>query len=81
MTQLPDKVRSGEFHHSMGMYGSDNAALKTIAERPYLVAFVAVVQVMTMSSFVLYEAFAEVTRVPGVTSEASIGRNHPMTDG
>ena len=36
MVALPEKVRSGEFHHNMGMYESDNAASKTIASRPAL---------------------------------------------
>jgi uncharacterized protein (DUF169 family) len=36
MVPLPDKVKSGEFHHNMGMYESTNSAAKTIASRPAL---------------------------------------------
>ena len=31
---VPDKVRSGELHHNAGVFGSDEAAAKTIAARP-----------------------------------------------
>ncbi len=33
---LPDKVRSGEFHYNIGMFGSVEAAKKMIEERPQL---------------------------------------------
>jgi uncharacterized protein (DUF169 family) len=36
MVPLPEKVRSGEFHHSMGMYGSTDSAARTMASRPSL---------------------------------------------
>lgn len=36
MVPLPDKVRSGEFHHAMGMYESTNSAARTISSRPSL---------------------------------------------
>jgi uncharacterized protein (DUF169 family) len=35
---LPEKVRSGEFHHNMGMYDSVEAAAATIANRPSIPA-------------------------------------------
>jgi uncharacterized protein (DUF169 family) len=35
---LPEKVKSGEFHHNMGMYDSDKAAADTIAIRPTIAA-------------------------------------------
>jgi len=35
---LPEKVKSGEFHHNMGMYESNEAAASTIAVRPSLPA-------------------------------------------
>jgi uncharacterized protein (DUF169 family) len=33
---LPEKVKAGEFHHSMGMYETTDAAAKTISVRPQL---------------------------------------------
>lgn len=33
---LPEKVKAGEFHHSMGMYETTEAAAKTISVRPQL---------------------------------------------
>jgi uncharacterized protein (DUF169 family) len=36
MVPLPEKVKSGEFHHNMGMYESAEAACKTCASRPSL---------------------------------------------
>jgi uncharacterized protein (DUF169 family) len=33
---IPDKVRSGEFHYNIGMFGSVEAAKKMIEERPQL---------------------------------------------
>jgi uncharacterized protein (DUF169 family) len=36
MVPLPEKVRSGEFHHNMGMFESASAACKTCASRPAL---------------------------------------------
>ncbi|HXZ23788.1 MAG TPA: DUF169 domain-containing protein [Methanomassiliicoccales archaeon] len=36
LVPLPDKVKAGEFHHTMGMYETANAAAKTIADRPAL---------------------------------------------
>ena len=35
---VPDKVRSGEFHYNMGMYGSQEAAKGTMDVRPTLEA-------------------------------------------
>lgn len=35
---LPEKVKSGEFHHNMGMYDTDQAAASTISIRPSLPA-------------------------------------------
>ncbi|QLH74180.1 MAG: DUF169 domain-containing protein [Methanomassiliicoccales archaeon] len=35
-TPLPEKVRSGEFHHNMGMYDTDQAAARTMSVRPSL---------------------------------------------
>jgi uncharacterized protein (DUF169 family) len=36
LVPVPDKVKAGEFHFGMGMYGSTEAAAKTIACRPHL---------------------------------------------
>ncbi|MBI0584540.1 MAG: DUF169 domain-containing protein [Methanomassiliicoccus sp.] len=38
LTSVPEKVRSGEFHYSMGMYGSQEAARETMGRRPALEA-------------------------------------------
>lgn len=38
LTPISEKVQSGEFHHNMGMYGSQDAARKTMAARPSLEA-------------------------------------------
>jgi uncharacterized protein (DUF169 family) len=37
-TPIPDKVKSGEFHHNMGMYNSNEAAAKTMSVRPSIPA-------------------------------------------
>jgi len=36
LVPLPDKVKSGEFHHTMGMYESTGAAANTVAARKHL---------------------------------------------
>lgn len=36
LVPAPEKVRSGEFHHNMGMYESQEAAKETIEQRPVL---------------------------------------------
>jgi uncharacterized protein (DUF169 family) len=36
LSAAPEKVKSGEFHYNMGMYGSQEAARKTIESRPSL---------------------------------------------
>lgn len=36
MVPMSEKVRSGEFHHNMGMYGGQDAARTTIEQRPSL---------------------------------------------
>jgi uncharacterized protein (DUF169 family) len=36
LSPAPEKVRSGEFHYNMGMYGTQEAARETIERRPAL---------------------------------------------
>jgi uncharacterized protein (DUF169 family) len=36
LLELPEKVRSGEFHYNLGMFGSVEAAKRMIEERPQL---------------------------------------------
>jgi uncharacterized protein (DUF169 family) len=38
LSPVPEKVASGEFHHNMGMYSSQEAAKATISKRPSLEA-------------------------------------------
>lgn len=61
---IPEKVRSGEFHYNMGMYGSQEAARSTIGQRPVIEESIEATAVAPLSKASLKPDVVVVTGMP-----------------